>query len=245
MRAARGNRALASAIAVTGIATLSLAGIGGPGAASAGGAASTPTATTAANPEVADGRLLVTVDPGTTSAQTTSIVARVGGKLESRVGNTLIVDPGSALHAALSQMDTIPGVRAVEPNLVIHGSASTNDPLFGDQYGLSDTQPGGIRAQTAWNGTRGSRDVVVGVLDSGIDEAHPDLVDNLWTNRTGINGCAYGTHGYNAFTLQCPQTDDEGHGTHVSGILGATGNNGIGISGVAQRVSLMSLIRYG
>ena len=79
------------------------------------------------------------------------------------------------------------------------------------------------------------------MLDSGIDTNHPDLVGNLWTNRTGIGFCGYGTHGFNTFDETCRPEDDNGHGTHVAGIVGAVGNNGIGVTGVAPRVSLMAL----
>ena len=131
----------------------------------------------------------------------------------------------------------------MEPNLELTASAVPNDTYWTDQYGLADSQPGGIRAQSAWNDTRGSRDVVVGVLDSGVALTHPDLTANLWTNRTGIGGCAYGTHGYDAVTSvesghtenSCVPADDDGHGTHVSGIIGATGDNNRGVTGVAQR----------
>ena len=79
------------------------------------------------------------------------------------------------------------------------------------------------------------------MLDSGIDTSHPDLVGNLWTNRIGIGLCAYGTHGFNALNDTCAPEDDNGHGTHVAGIIGAVGNNGVGVTGVAPRASLMAL----
>lgn len=194
----------------------------------------------------ADDRLLVSVAPGTTDTAAEGIAAAGGTTLLDRVGDTLIVAPapGAGLRATASastSLATIPGVRSVEPNALLYGSSTPNDTYFADQYGLMDAQPGGIHAQSAWNDTPGSPDVVVGVLDSGVSLNHPDLVANLWTNRTGINGCGYGTHGYNAVERNCTPADDEGHGTHVAGIVGATGNNGRGVTGVAQRVSLMPL----
>ncbi len=192
----------------------------------------------------ADDRLLVGVAPGTTDAAAASIAAAGGTTLLDRVGDTLIVEPapGAGLRAtASSTLAAIPGVQAVEPNAVLHGSAAPNDTFYADQYALHNDQPGGIHAEQAWNDTPGSREVVVGVLDSGASLGHPDLAANLWTNRTGINGCGYGTHGYDFVGHSCNPSDDDGHGTHVSGIVGATGNNGTGVSGVAQRVSLMEL----
>jgi subtilisin family serine protease len=217
---------------------------------------STTTAPQAAAPDAAPGttaddRLLVTVAPGTTDGQARAIAAQAHATLQGRTGTTLILEPhaDAGLRAASTSLAGTPGIVAVEPNLEITASATPNDTYWTDQYGLADSQPGGIRAQSAWNDTRGSRDVVVGVLDSGVALTHPDLTANLWTNRTGIGGCAYGTHGYDAVTSgesghaenACVPADDDGHGTHVSGIIGATGDNNRGVTGVAQRVSIMPL----
>ena len=237
MRAGHPTRFRTSAIAVTAMSAVALAGIGPAGAVAA--EPSAPVTTSA----VADDRLLVAVDPGTSAEQAQTIADRAGATLESRAGDTLILDPTAATRATPSQIGSLPGVQLVEPNGIVHAFVTPNDPLFGDEYGLMNTQPGGIRAEQGWNGTLGSRDVVVGVLDTGIAPSHPDLRANLWTNRTGINGCPYGTHGVKTVgdTQSCTPADDAGHGTHVAGIVGATGNNGIGVSGVAQRVSLMAL----
>lgn len=193
-------------------------------------------------PAIADDRLLVTVVPGTSDAAADSIAANAGADLEDRAGDTLILDPtGTVPELRASAIESMPDVVAVEPNYTVTGFAAPNDPLWGDQYGLQDAQPAGIRADSSWRNSPGSRDVVVGVLDTGIALTHPDLVANLWTNRTGVRGCAYGTHGYNAIADTCVPADDGGHGSHVAGIVGATGNNGIGVTGVAQRASLMGL----
>ena len=251
MRSGRGSRALVTIVALSGVASFTLA-IQGPAGASKSDRSSTTVAPSrgtfaaaaTANPAPADNRLLVTVDPGTSPAQAQAIATQAGTTLERRIGDTLILDPVTtpgALRASAATIGTIPQVRAVESNGRLHAFAAPNDPLYPEQYGLSNTQPGGIRAESAWNDTPGTRDVVVGVLDSGILVSHPDLSANIWTNRTGINGCGYGTHGWDAFAHTCNPIDDEGHGTHVAGIVGATGNNGKGVSGVAQRASLMSL----
>ncbi len=189
----------------------------------------------------ADDRLLVTLDPGASASTADAVVAATGASVQTRAGDTLVLSPpaGGALHAAGAA--AVPGVRAVEPDYAVSSFSAPNDPLYGDQYGLANTQPAGIRAESAWNDTPGSRGVVVGVLDTGIALTHPDLKANLWTNRTRINGCAYGTHGWNALANTCTPADDSGHGSHVAGIVGATGNNNIGVTGVAQRVSLMPL----
>jgi subtilisin family serine protease len=121
-----------------------------------------------------------------------------------------------------------------------------NDPSFGSQWafrntgqsvnGTSGTNGADERATTAWSVTTGSRSIVIAEVDTGVDYNHPDLAANIWSNPAGVNGCPAGTHGYNVLKSTCDAMDDEttygGHGTHVAGILGAVGNNGVGVSGV-------------
>ena len=79
--------------------------------------------------------------------------------------------------------------------------------------------------------------------DSGVDYLHPDLAANVWSNPGGIGGCPVATHGYNFVAGTCDPMDDEtrygGHGTHVAGIMGAVGNNLIGVSGVNWTTSIL------
>ncbi len=132
-----------------------------------------------------------------------------------------------------------------------------NDPLFAQQWALENTgQTGGragadIGATRAWVNGTGSKEIVVAVVDTGIDIHHPDLVDAIWVNTGEIpdngldddnNGYADDVNGYdfsagNA-TVYDPADGDQ-HGTHVAGSIGAVGDNGIGISGVSQRVTIM------
>ncbi len=204
-----------------------------------------------ANAEIADSRLVVGLEPSVSPAEATSIAADAGVSGAEVVDDeTIVVDapPGGVAAVQTEDLRQDRRVKYVEPNYRVSSSFTANDPQLPSLTGLLDAQPGGIRAASAWNTTLGSRDIVVGVLDSGIDTTHPDLVGNLWSNRIGVGGCPYGTHGYNSFTKQCTTSDLYGHGTHVSGIIGAVGNNHIGVVGVAPRVSLMSLTmlnRYG
>ena len=130
-----------------------------------------------------------------------------------------------------------------------------NDELFDYQWHLLNTgQAGGldnndVRAPEAWNIRRTSPDVVVAVIDGGIDLFHPDLDDNIWQNSDEIfdngidddgNGYIDDVMGWN-FVESNPFPLPDEHGTHVAGIIGAEGNNRIGVAGVSWDVQLMSL----
>ena len=134
-----------------------------------------------------------------------------------------------------------------------------NDPLFGNQWYLFNTgQAGGldnedIMAPEAWNIRSTSPDVIVGVIDTGIQYNHPDLINNIWFNKSEIldnnidddgNGYVDDIIGWNfADRTNYPVPDE--HGTHVGGTIGAEGNNLIGVSGVTWDVQLMSLDVFG
>lgn len=130
------------------------------------------------------------------------------------------------------------------------------DPALSQAWGLQMTQ-----AQKAWRVSQGSRDIVVAVIDTGVDIHHEDLKNNLWVNpgesgkdkygrdksNNGIdddgNGFIDDVHGWNFVDNDNDLTDKHGHGTHIAGIIGAEGGNGIGISGVSPKVSMM-ILRY-
>ncbi len=124
-----------------------------------------------------------------------------------------------------------------EPNYVRHTDATPNDPSFGQLYGLNL-----IGAQTAWDTTTGSRNIVVAVIDEGIDLTHTDLQANIWTNPSpgSIAGISSDVHGYD-FRDGTGTIVPELHSTHVAGTIGAVGNNNTGVVGVNWQVSLMSL----
>jgi subtilisin family serine protease len=130
-----------------------------------------------------------------------------------------------------------------------------NDPSIQKNWGLMGT--GGatdIKAGKAWEITQGDREVIVAIVDTGIDINHPDIKNNLWTNKAeaegkpGVdddkNGFVDDIHGYDFVNNTGDLRDNHGHGTHIAGIIGAEGGNGIGISGVAPKVRLMILKYY-
>lgn len=148
------------------------------------------------------------------------------------------------------------GVRSIEPDRIITRASLPNDPSFRQLWGMNNTaQTGGvvdadIDAVEAWDVTTGSRSVVVAVIDTGIDYRHPDLAANMWQNPGEVagdridndgNGFVDDVYGWDFANNDADPFDDEGHGTHVAGTIGAVGNNGVGVAGVAWQVSLMGL----
>lgn len=129
-----------------------------------------------------------------------------------------------------------------------------NDPQIHKKWGLAKSN-----ALNAWQLTTGSRDIVVAIVDTGIDINHPDLKNNLWRNpgetgkdkngqdkaTNGIdddqNGYIDDVHGWNFVQQNHNIKDNHGHGTHIAGIVGAEGGNKYGVTGVAPKVSLMVL----
>jgi len=160
---------------------------------------------------------------------------------------------GMSAKEAIERLKSHQAIEYVEPDYRVSIANATNDPRFEDLWGLNNEgQTGGtvdadIDAPEAWSISTGSRDIVVGVIDTGVDYSHPDLAANAWVNSGEIagdgidndgNGYIDDVHGINAITDAGDPMDDEGHGTHVSGTIGASGNNGVGIVGVNHDVSI-------
>ena len=135
----------------------------------------------------------------------------------------------------------------------IVSSLIPNDPSFDKLWGIDNAKNPtfDISAKEAWGLQTGSHKVIVGVVDTGIEASHPDLKDNMWFNeaeaqgKEGVdddgNGYVDDVHGWNFADNTPDGLDDRGHGTHCAGIIGASGNNGLGVVGVNWQVSLMSL----
>jgi regulation of enolase protein 1 (concanavalin A-like superfamily) len=144
-----------------------------------------------------------------------------------------------------------PDVEYAEPNYLVRVAAVPRDPYFDAEAGLlNHERPGSdIHATAAWDIATGTRASVVAVLDSGVDYRHPDLASNLWSAPAAftvtVGGhtitCPAGTVGFNAVRLTCDPMDDHGHGTAMAGVIGAEGDNGVGVAGVNWTASLMAL----
>lgn len=191
----------------------------------------------------------------------------MGGKLLNRAATTgkkawLLVEVPEGTNAAAlkQQVAKTANVLAMSPNYKMK-AFSTNDDLFWRQWSLDNdgtlanrtqiaTEGADVGAIEAWEITRGSRDVVVAVIDTGVAYAHPDLAPNMWKNSAEIpnngidddrNGWVDDVYGYDFVNNDGDPHDDMGHGTHVAGIIGAVGNNDMGIAGISPEVSLMAL----
>ena len=150
----------------------------------------------------------------------------------------------------------------IEPDYIITKEDITpqstfpNDPNFNQLWGLNNTgQSGGvvdadIDAPEAWDIQTGNPNLVIGVIDTGVDYNHPDLVNNIWTNPGEIpgdgidndgNGYIDDVHGWDFAYNDNDPMDVQGHGTHVAGTIAGKGNNGIGVTGVAWNAKIMPI----
>ena len=159
-----------------------------------------------------------------------------------------------------------PNVEYVEANTILHAyDVIPNDPKFSDLYGLKNTGANGgysgadIHATEAWTTTTGSEKVLVGIIDTGADYNHPDIKPNYWRNpgETGLDangkdkasngidddhsGYIDDFRGWNFVENNNNPMDDNEHGTHVAGTIGARGNDGVGVVGVNWNVSMVAL----
>ena len=186
---------------------------------------------------------------------------RLGGKVyrqypRLRGLQVVKLPPGLSVKRALEKYRSTGLFEYVSPDYEVSIAAVPNDPQFtdGTLWGLNNTgQNGGtpdadIDAPEAWDIRTDASSVIVAVIDTGVRYTHTDLATNIWTNPGEIagngidddgNGYVDDIHGINAITGSGDPMDDNGHGTHCSGTIGAVGNNGIGVAGVAWRVKLM------
>jgi subtilisin family serine protease len=179
-------------------------------------------------------------------------------KLQRRIGASFVlrVPSGRVLSAVAWLRRQRRFVRYAEPNYLLQVTGSTNvpnDPSFNLQWGslntgqlvngISGTPGADDHAAQAWTHSTGSRSIVIGEVDTGVDYNHPDLAANIWTNPGGIGGCPAGTHGYDVLDATCDPMDQDvsynGHGTHVAGIMGAVGNNGTGVAGMNWSTTIL------
>src|SRR5215831_2322878 len=162
---------------------------------------------------------------------------------------------GVSVEEAIEIYHQDPDVLYAEPNYILKTTLTPNDTRFGEMWGLNNVgQSGGtpdadIDAPEAWNHTTGSSDVIVAVIDSGVDYNHPDLSANMFRNtadcnNNGIdddgNGYVDDCYGIDTANNDSNPMDDNNHGTHVAGTIGAVGNNNRGVVGINWNVKIMA-----
>ncbi|GFO62801.1 S8 family serine peptidase [Geomonas paludis] len=204
-----------------------------------------------------EGELLVKFKAGVPSERKKNLHKKHGAEklkeFEALRLHHLKLKKGMTVEEAVKLYQADADVQYAEPNMVFQLQAQPNDPLFAWQWGLENLwrgNPGAdIKAPAAWDITTGSADVVVATIDSGIDYTHPDLAANVWGNTQEIpgngidddgNGFIDDVYGINAITGSGDPFDDNGHGTHVAGTIGAVGNNSTGVVGVNWNVKIMA-----
>lgn len=152
---------------------------------------------------------------------------------------------GKDVSQAIKECQADPNVVYAEPNYIYKRFDVPNDPQFSELYGMTITD-----SPAAWDIQKGSKSVIVGVVDTGVDWDHEDLDDNMWINTAEIpnnnidddnNGFVDDIHGWDFASGDNDPNDDNDHGTHVSGTIGAVGNNNKGVVGVNWQVSIMAL----
>ena len=190
--------------------------------------------------------LLIRFDDPTLSARDLAALATVHARPVRSYpdGPTLVTLPtGADRAAALRRLGRFSYVRYAEPDATIHVAAVVpNDLKFPFQWGLSSPNGVDIDAPAAWQLTTGNPTTVVAVIDSGIDVNHPDLAGQLWNNPVAnVDGYPGDYHGWNFVDNNGNIADQNGHGTHVAGIIAAAGNNGYGVAGVDWGARLMVL----
>lgn len=200
---------------------------------------------------------------------TQPLVTRADGPPWAGRTAQLPVPEGMETEEYLRLLRRSPLVESAQADPRVYATAVPNDPLYSSSSGRQDAYLKTIGAPEAWDLATGNDEVIVAILDSGADLTHPDLVAQFWTNQGEIpgngidddaNGCIDDVHGCRFMTVNSAApgfcnynqaqdltgavADDTGgtdhsHGTIVSGIVGASGNNSLGVTGVAWNIRLM------
>lgn len=194
-----------------------------------------------------EGELLVKFRPGRKESRKNDLHARHGSRkiadFEGLRIHHVKLKEGVAVAEAIQKYKNEPDVEYAEPNFELKPLAVPNDPNYPYLWAMPL-----IHAPEAWARTKGSSEVVVAVIDTGVDYTHPDLSANIWRNPGEIpgnsidddgNGYVDDVFGIDVYNVDSDPLDDHGHGTHVAGTIGAVGNNATGVVGVNWSVKII------
>jgi len=223
----------------------------------------------ASEPNFIPGEVLVKFRTGYTVATATSALSQVGAKMIQTFPRInvwhLKLEAAQSVTEAVNTLNALSTVEYAEPNYIYHTCVMPNDQYLSLQWGLHNTgQTDGIAdadidAPEAWDIQTGNNSVLIGIIDTGVNYNHEDLANNIRTNpgedawadpnnpQTGNgvdddgNGMVDDWKGWNFVTKTNDAMDDEGHGTHCAGIIGAEGNNDIGIAGINWQAQILPL----
>jgi subtilisin family serine protease len=169
--------------------------------------------------------------------------------MKTVIGNFAVVDVNLSKDQLQNASRSMGEIEYIEPNYKdFKLFAAPADASYSRQWGLNHRN--GIQAEDAWTITKGSKDFIIAVVDTGVDYNHPDLIENMWTNdseQNGLpgvdddgNGIIDDIYGYNPIGENGDPMDGQGHGTHCAGVIGAS-HNDIGVAGVMAEARIMGI----
>ncbi len=194
--------------------------------------------------EYREDRVIVKFKPGVSSLEKSEVLERAGfTDKKALIGGFYLLqrkDLSVPVESVISYLKSLPTVEYVEPDYIAYAQTVPNDPYFVYQFylksngqvleiGENKVSPkigADIKADEGWDYSKGSDEVIVAVIDSGVDFSHPDLRDKLLDGYNFVDGNPYAI-------------DDNGHGTAMSGIIGASTNNSLGISGICWNCKIL------
>jgi thermitase len=201
------------------------------------------------------GEVLVKFKPVVSAQNRVSALAIRGHALEASLDRRgwvqVRIGEGQTVEQALALYRSDPDIEHAQPNYIYHAAAVPNDPQYGQLWGLKNTGQtvttgtyspatgtagADINIEKAWDHITDCSSVVVAVIDSGINHSQEDLAGNMWNG-----GASAPNHGWDFMSNDNDPMDQHGHGTHVAGIIGASGNNATGTTGVCWKATLMAV----
>ena len=215
--------------------------------------------------EYVDGEIIVKFkNTATTMSNKQAVITSLGGGSFKKIKNldyvTIKLSSSDDVQDAVSRYSSSPDIEIAQPNYIYRVSTIPNDTYYPYLWGLKNTgqtiplslegatsvaNPGtsgaDINMEPVWSKITDCHSVVVAILDTGVNYNHGDLNANMWDG-----GATYPHHGYDFVNTDNDPMDDNGHGTHLAGVIGAVGNNNQGGTGVCWTASIMAIkaIRY-